>query len=76
LSVARLKRSLPVSVRPGSSCRLSIASRAALNSGSPVRMTKLPQAKRAHLPEKMRVYFWSRVARVSSFSVSRRRKSR
>ena len=39
-------------------------------------VTKLPQANRAHLPENTRVYFLSRLARTSSFSVRRRRKSR
>ena len=40
-----------------------MASRTALNRSSPVRVTKLPQANRAHLPEKMRLYFLSSAAR-------------
>ena len=75
-SVARLNSILPVSDKLGSSCRLSMPDRTASNNSSPVRGTKLPQANRAHLPEKMRVYFLSRLASSSSFSVSRRRKSR
>ena len=45
-----------------------MASRTALNRSSPVSVTKFPQANRAHFPEKMRAYFLSSAASVSSFS--------
>src|SRR5262249_17124247 len=53
-----------------------MASRTALKRLSPVNVTKLPHEYRAQSPEKMRLYFLSTAANVSSFSVSRRKNSR
>jgi len=63
--------------KAGSSCRLSMASRAGIEERVAGEDDEVaPGEARSICRRRSGVYFRSRVARVSSFSVSRRRKSR